>query len=291
MIEDRYYMRRPAGGVYRSATFALIVMNAVAFLAQLVVEPRFPSATEFLALSSGGLRHGYVWQLLTFQFMHANFTHLLFNCLAIYMFGSEVEEAVGRRSFWTLYLSSGVFGGLFQALLGILLPGTMFEAPVVGASAGAFGLTAAFALLFPDRIILLFFFIPLRAKYLLPLSMVLAVALMFTPSQGAGVAHAAHMGGMAAGYVFVRYAVHWNFKWPRLGRLPRRPARRMLKVPVQKPGSWRESEPIEEDLPPDEFFTKEVDPILDKISARGIQSLTDRERRILERARSKVGKR
>jgi len=294
MIEERYYMRRPSGGVYRSATFTLIALNVVAFLVQLAVlgpSLQLTPAASLFALSAEGLRHGYVWQLITFQFMHGGWTHLLLNCVAIYIFGIGVEEALGRKSFYALYFSGGVFGGLVQAVLGIILKGTIFEAPVVGASAGAFGLTAAFALLYPDSLLMLFFVIPMKAKYLLPISVVMAVVFMLTPSRGGNVAHAAHLGGMAAGYFFVKYAVHWNFRWPRRGQVRRRPPRRLIRVSANKPSDWRDTVPVEEDLPPDEFLSKEVDPILDKISAHGIQSLTERERRILERARSKVGKR
>ena len=243
MIEDRYYMRRPTGGVYRSATFTLIVLNVVLFVLELWGSQFFPT-TGYLALSSDGLRSGYVWQLLTFQFMHANLMHLVFNCLAIYLFGSQLEEAVGRRSFWILYLSSGVVGGLLQASLGIVLKGS-FQAPVVGASAGAYGLTAAFALLFPD---IRLFPIPIRAKHLLPISAIIALVFMFVPSAGGGnVAHAAHFGGLVAGYLFVKYAVHWNFRWPQFGRVRRPPLRRLVKVPAQKAGTWREAEAAEED--------------------------------------------
>jgi hypothetical protein len=220
--------------------------------------------------------------------MHANLVHLVLNCLAIYIFGSQVEEALGRKSFYALYFTSGVVGGLVQALLGIFLKGS-FEAAVVGASAGAYGLTAAFALLYPD---LRLFPIPIRAKYLLPISIGVALFSIFIPSTGrSNVAHAAHLGGLVAGYLFVRYAVHWNFRWPQFGNVKRRPVRRLVKVPSHKPSTWREPDSAEEDLPPAEFLSKEVDPILDKISAQGIQSLTEKERKILERARSKVGKR
>jgi len=295
MIEDRYYMRRPGGSVYRSATFTLIALNVVAFLAGIsfLGTPSLPFSKGFglSALSSEGLRHGYVWQLVTFQFMHANFLHLLLNCIAIYIFGAGVEEALGRKRFYALYFSSGILGGLVQALLGIIIKTPMFEAPVVGASAGAFGLTAAFALLFPDSLLMLFFVVPLKAKYLLPLSVVMAVIFMIVPSKGGNVAHAAHLGGMLAGYLYVKYAAHWQFHWPRSSRIRRRPARRLIRVPANKPSDWRDTVPVEEDLPPDEFLSKEVDPILDKISAHGIQSLTERERRVLERARAKVARR
>src|SRR5690349_19370210 len=111
MIEDRYYMRRPSGSVYRSATFTLIALNVLAFLLQIsLLGPSLPftRGASLFALSADGLRHGYVWQLVTFQFMHANFLHLLLNCVAIYIFGTGVEEALGRKSFYVLYFSSGI---------------------------------------------------------------------------------------------------------------------------------------------------------------------------------------
>ena len=98
-----------------------------------------------------------------------------------------------------------------------------------------------------------------------------------------------HLGGMLAGIVFVRYAVHWH--WPRFRRVERQPLRRLVKVHSQQANPWDgEKDVIEEDLPPEEFVSKEVDPILDKISAQGIHSLTERERKILESARQKMGK-
>ena len=133
---------------------------------------------DYFALSVDGLRHGFVWQLLTYQFMHGGWLHLLLNCWAIYVFGREVEGTLGWKRFLTLYFSSGVIGGLFQALAGVLLGGA-FAAPVVGASAGAFGLVAAFATLYPERplMLLLFFIIPvsMRAKFLLLFSALLTV--------------------------------------------------------------------------------------------------------------------
>ena len=77
---------------------------------------------EHLALSLEGLRHGYVWQLLTFQFLHAGWMHLLFNLLAIYFFGRSVEFVLGRRRWLALYFLSGTIGGLVQMLLSLLIP-------------------------------------------------------------------------------------------------------------------------------------------------------------------------
>ncbi len=276
-------MRRPSFGSHRSATVTLLVVIVIAYVLQLTV---LGSGFRYFALSAWGLRHGYAWQLLTYQLMHGSVPHLLLNCITIYFIGREVEEALGKRSFLTLYFSSGVVGGLLQALAGVWLE--PFSAPVVGASAGAFGLVAGFALLYPERPLIMLF-LPMRAKFLLLLSAIIAVIGILFPKDN--IAHAAHLGGMITGIFYVRYAVHWNLQWPRFRRPRRQPLRRLVNVHSQKQGMWGRSKIETEDLPPEEFLSKEVDPILDKISAQGIQSLTERERKILETARTKMAKR
>ena len=285
-------MRREPFRIPWSVTLGLVLFNVVAFIGQLLVSHfmRFP-ILGYLALSVEGLRHGFVWQLLTYQMLHGGWLHLLFNCWAIFVFGREVETTLGRPSFLTLYFGSGVVGGLVQALAGVLIGGR-FAAPVVGASAGAFGLVAAFAALFPERrlMLLLFFVVPLsmRAKFLLLFEAALAVFGLFAGMDN--VAHAAHLGGMAAGILFVRYAIHWH--WPQFRRTWTQPARRLVTVPPRTGASWHQGRAGgAEDLPPEEFLAQQVDPILDKISAQGIQSLTPRERRILETAREKMARR
>jgi membrane associated rhomboid family serine protease len=294
MLDDRQYMRRPAFQFRWSATVALLMVNVVAFILQ-------KSAEEFtaipvngwFALSVAGLQHGYVWQLITYQLMHGGIIHLLLNCWAIYIFGREVEETLGRNIFLTLYFVSGIIGGLFQGLAGVLLHGA-YAVPVVGASAGAFGLVAAFASLYPERplMLLLFFIIPvnMRAKFLLLFSGILTVLGLVWPVDN--IAHAAHLGGMLAGIVFVRYAIYWHWRWPRFRSSQTPPLRPLVKAPHHTANAWGQARmPAEEDMPPDEFLSKAVDPILDKISAHGIQSLTERERRILETAREKMVRR
>lgn len=285
-------MRREPFRIPWSATLVLVIVNVLAFVGQLVAGyvSGFP-ISAYLALSVEGLRHGFVWQLLTYQFMHGGWLHLLLNCWAIYIFGPEVELALGKKSFLALYFSSGVVGGLVQTMAGLLLGGR-FAAPVVGASAGAFGLVAAFAVLFPERplMLLLFFIIPvnMRAKFLLLFSTLLAGVGLFLAADN--VAHAAHLGGMLTGILYVRYAIHWHL--PQFKRTPVHPPRRLVTVPPHTSASWiRNQRSVDEDLPPEEFLAKEVDPILDKISAHGIQSLTERERRVLETAREKMARR
>jgi membrane associated rhomboid family serine protease len=290
MLEHRDYMRSAPFNPRRSATVTLLLANIAVFFAQVILgEFTSVPVNPYFALSLDGLKHGYAWQLLSYMFMHAGLIHLFFNCWAIYIFGHDVEEALGRNSFLALYFSSGIIGGLFQVGFGLLLGG-IIAAPVVGASAAAFGLCAAFALLFPDRILLLFFVIPVRAKYLLALSGGLVVLGLVRPA--GGIADAAHLGGMLTGLAFVRYASQWDWHLPRFRRPFRPPSRRLVKVTTIKGGLWGKTKAAtEEEIPADEFLSKEVDPILDKISAHGIQSLTERERRILEAARQKMGKR
>jgi hypothetical protein len=103
------------------------------------------------------------------------------------------------------------------------------------------------------------------------------------------IAHAAHLGGLLTGIVFVRYVIHWRWQWPRLRRTPTQPLRPLVRVlPGTAARRSQNRMVVNEDLPAAEFLAKEVDPILDKISAQGIQSLTERERRILETAREKM---
>jgi hypothetical protein len=162
----------------------------------------------------------------------------------------------------------------------------LFGGEVVGASACAFGLVAAFAAFFPDRelTMLVFFVIPvlMRAKTLLIFSAVLAVAgVVFSESIfGGHVANAAHLGGMAMGFFFVRIILqgHWP-RWLGTWRAPEKAA------PRRPLAEWPEGKST------DEFVANEVDPILEKISAHGLQSLTAREREILEKAREKMAKR
>ncbi len=294
MLEDRDYMRAPSSGWRWSLTTVLLLVNAIAFVVQKAAEtyvPTFPTRGYF-ALSVAGLQHGYVWQLLTYQFMHANLLHLLGNLLVLYFFGRTIEEDMGRGRFLTIYFGSGVFGALLQLTASELLP-RHFAGGVLGASAGVFGLVAAFATLYPERplTLLVFFVLPvsIRAKYLLACEIALALVGLAIPMDN--VAHAAHLGGIMVGFAMARWGSRSAWTSPLSGRVRRMSRSRALAEVIRSHGS-RQARPVApEDLPPAEFISKEVDPILDKISAHGIQSLTPRERRILEAASSRMERR
>ena len=307
-LADRYYMRENGGDDHRGTPFAwsiwltILVLNTIVFLIEYSNgdnSPRARAFAEYGALSLAGLERGYVWQLLTFQFLHGGFPHLLVNSVVLWSFGRPLEEFLGKGAFLKLYLLSGLVGGLAQLLLGVV--SSRFSGPMVGASAGICGLVAAFALLSPQSTIYLFFIIPFRAVYFLPLVIAVTVLLLLVPSND-HVAHGAHLGGMLAGIAWVRinwpdYArapwVGWLQRWWRWRPLQSRQRKReLVRAASLRAKPWLQS-PAESplDLPADEFISREVDPILDKISAHGIQSLTDRERRILEAARERMGRR
>jgi membrane associated rhomboid family serine protease len=298
MLDDRDYMRQPAYHEPRvSFTVALLIVNAAVFVVELL-SSNFPRSlfveNYYFELSLDGLKSGFVWQLLTYQFMHANWLHLLFNSIAIFFFGRPVETALGRAHFLTLYFSSGVIGGLVQMLFALAFQS--FDVPVVGASAGAYGLVAAFAVMnWEERFTLLIYFIPvaMRGKTLLWVSIALALLGILTPNSG--VANAAHLGGILTGFFYVRQIVQGPWHWPQWKFPGRRTAPREFvaaSAGKNKSGFWRSAAAKpDDDSSTDEFLKNEVDPILEKISAQGIQSLTAREREILEKARAKMTKR
>jgi membrane associated rhomboid family serine protease len=286
-----------------SATLVLVIINIVVFVIQNVADGLGGShIDQYFALSITGLKHGYVWQLITFQFLHAGVFHILGNLFTIYFVGRAVEEAVGKASFLKLYLLSGVFGGLLQMAAGLFWP-YYFGQAVVGASAGGFGLVAAFATLFPQVEMHLFFLpIAFRARTLLWIGITITVVEIVLPFTGVfgpprigglGVAHCAHLGGILTGWFYVLWLTQGQRPLSVWQPFRRNPARReLVKVRSQKPPLWQRPKSAETvELPPAEFISKEVDPILDKISAHGIQSLTERERQILEAARAKMSKR
>jgi rhomboid protease GluP len=210
MLENRDYMRRTPEGFRWSATLVLVVTNILAFILQKTVMPhRFEAI--YLDLSADGLRNGFV--LLTFQFLHGGYLHIIFNCWALYVFGREVESILGRPLFLGLYFCSGVFGGLLHAFSAFVWP-HYFDVPVVGASAGIFGVVAAFAMLFPERrlTMLVYFVLPikLRARTLLLAELLITgLGIAFPDSEFmlatfGNMAHVAHLGGILTGLAFIR---------------------------------------------------------------------------------------
>ncbi len=288
-------MREGPGSGPRSMTVTLMIVLVAVFAVQNIdaVYLRTP-AQGWLALTSEGLRKGFIWQLLTFQFLHGGLFHLAGNLLMLWFIGRFVEHVLGARRFLFAYLGCGVVGGLLQGLLMLLFP-AHFGAVLVGASAGTSGLFAIFARLEGESTIRLNFIIPIRARTLLMISLGIALFFTLVPARD-GIAHAAHLGGLLAGIGFVQLKWHHTYvplpwvEWWQNRRLRIRIARPPEPV-VPRPASRFRAEPAPSVATPKDFMASEVDPILDKISAHGIHSLTAEERAILEKAQKQMAKR
>jgi membrane associated rhomboid family serine protease len=179
-------------------TQALILVNVLAYLLDAVLGD---ALTAPLALWPLGT-YFMPWQIVTYAFLHGNLTHLLFNMFGVYMFGADLERVWGPRRYLAFYMISAMAAAITQLIVSVL---TGAAYPTVGASGAVFGLLLAFAMVFPRRMVVpLFPPIPMRAPVFVALYGGLELFLGVTGTQ-AGVAHFAHLGGMAGGYLLLRY--------------------------------------------------------------------------------------
>lgn len=295
MLEDRSYMREPewrpeASRSGISLCLTLILINVACYILQHTVR----GFEETLALFPQRLQNGNVWELLSYQFLHGGLFHLLINCAMIWFAGRQIEEALGKAKFLVLYLVAGIFGGLLQCALS--WSGFLPPAGVVGASAGIFGLIAAFAMVYWERELtfLIMFVIPVRmkAKYLLIALAVIGV--LGVISKEGGIAHGAHLGGMIWGVLFILLFIQGGTYsgaepwWDQLRDRFSSGHRRKVVTIDGGARAYSRGQIKAEEVNEIDFVESEVDPILDKISEKGIQSLTERERKILEQARKKM---
>ena len=205
MLDDRSYMRAPQRQYWFMTTLLLISLVAC-YVVQVVLNQLAPGwANDHLTLSLTGLKAGKLYQLLTFQFMHGSIWHLACNMIGLYFFGRLVEEMIGAGNMLKLYLLSGTVGGLCHVALCLAFPDYFYRG-VVGASAGVFGLIAAFATREPNYPItlLVFFVLPvtLLAKWLLLFEAVVSIGGLFLPGT---TAHGAHLGGMLTGMAWIKW--------------------------------------------------------------------------------------
>ena len=301
MLSDRDYMREEDHGTRLSWTVMLLIALVVVFAADEIAKAYLGlSLQQHGALSSSVWRSGWVWQLVTFQFLHGNFAHLFFNGLGIWMFGRPIEAAFGGRRMLGLWMAGGLVGGLLQLGISAAFPNQFFS-DVVGASAGLMTFLAIFCRLEPDARILLALIVPVPARFLFYFSVGVAVFFIVVPSRD-GVAHAAHLGGLLFGWFWVQAGYHRGESlWDRLSeawhrwnqqRQTSRPVSRAAEGKIIKPSFRSDSAPTPaKELSDAEFMAREVDPILDKIARDGIGSLTAAERQTLEAARKKVTRR
>ena len=260
-----------------------------------------------------------VWRFVTYMFLHGGLWHLVFNMVGLWLFGSRIETLWGSRTFTWYYFVSGIGGAILYGIFS--LAGVEAFNPMIGASGAVYGILLAFGLAFPDAVLLVFFVIPMKARY----AVILFAAMALFGFGGANVAHMAHLGGMVTGVVFL-----WIFTGGRLSQVPRLPhsggargayrsggypgqdrarsyggsgyqpttmeklrqsfvrwrTRLRLKVVSSQKGGQGAARPGN-GRSNDRRKISEVDAILEKISKEGLKSLTPEEQDILRRASRK----
>jgi membrane associated rhomboid family serine protease len=184
---------------------AIIVANVAMFAAEFV----FPATTTYLSLQPNAvLDHFWVWQLATYMFLHAGPFHILFNMLALWMFGTELERVWGTRYFLKFYFVTGIGAGILTVLFS-LLPFSFASAlqfsRILGASGAIYGLLLAYALYFPDRPIYMYLVFPVPAKIFVLIMGALAFYASLSEA-GGGVASVTHLGGLVVGYLYLKGA-------------------------------------------------------------------------------------
>ena len=218
----------------------LIIINALFLLITFMFKDKI-NLYQLLGLYYPLSENFQTWQFVSYMFMHGDFTHLLFNMFALWMFGSVLEQVWGPKRFLTFFMVTGIGAGLVQllvayirisALEGALLPEQIEEVyanghelwlrgqtysdaamsslhrilnvPTVGASGAVFGILLAFGMLFPNTMIYVFFAIPIKARYFVLIYGVAELYFGVTGTQD-GIAHFAHLGGMVFGFFLLKY--------------------------------------------------------------------------------------
>lgn len=303
--QDRDYFRderqRAAGPSMPPVTKTLLIsILAIYFIDMLFLENAVAKLGRFSVDSA--FRGGQLWELITFQFMHGSVGHVVFNAIGLYFFGPWMERWWGRGRYLAFYLLCGVAGALFYSLLtvvGILpergpVPGVMM--PLVGASAGIYGLIVGVAFLNPNaKVQLLFLPHPMSLKtaalgfigiaVAVILGDILIGGVMFKNSGG----EAGHLGGAILGFVLMKYPTLLGKAKGRGKRAAKGGAKGGAKDKIIRPREFQRKPP---GTPPklrprstvEIDAASEVDRVLDKIAKDGLQSLSEEERKILHRA-------
>ena len=249
----------------------LLLINLAVFIVQALVDrptPLYPYGviSGWFGATVGGFWQ--IWRYFTFQFLHGDFLHIALNMLGLYMLGTPLEQRWGPKRFLRFYLSCGVVAGLAYVVMGAIV-GMRADTPIVGASGGVYGIVLACAVLFPQfRLIFFLFPVPIRLAALIIFG---GMGLLILQSVSHGVysgqfwSDVAHLGGAVTAAVWI-----WIVPMFRgtLGRA-RRGARQ---------GAWQRK------LDRRAAEETEVDRILDKIRDQGVNSLTRKEKKILQDA-------
>jgi membrane associated rhomboid family serine protease len=196
-------LRRPFRYRYDNAVLYLIGINVLVFGLQWL----FPRLSTYLAMNPVLVLHGWIWQFVTYIFAHGGISHLLFNMLALFIFGTQVERQMGSREFLAYYLATGILAGFFSFVV-YCVTGS-YGTFLLGASGALFAVQLAYAVFFPNSVVYIWGILPLKA----PVMVLGFTALeLFSSIFGmkSGVAHLTHLAGFGFGWIYflVRFSIN-----------------------------------------------------------------------------------
>ena len=200
MPQPRYKSRSRLYGYFPAGIKWLLISNTVVFIVWTLGPNGFQQDVLTNLALNKVISYKLVWQLFTYQFLHGSVFHLVFNMLALWMFGSPLETDWGTRRFMRYYLTCGVGAGLCDLTLNLILGG---RAPTIGASGAIYGVLLAFGVCYPEQTVLMNFLFPIKAKYMV----MIYGAIALYGSMGtlnSGVSNIAHLGGMAVGFIYLK---------------------------------------------------------------------------------------
>lgn len=316
-LHDRDYMREstsrpPWGGI--SAFYVLLGLNALVFMLQYVFglfgQMWNGSFYPYGGISADALGRGQVWTVFSYMFVHGSLGHFFLNMMMLWFAGRGVQQLFGGLHLTLIYLLSGIIGAAAEMMVNAYAHGDTFT-PLIGASASTFGLLTALAVAMPEEEItaFIYFVIPVRMRLwtlakalcLMQLALGLMCILFDFMPEGLRIAYFAHLGGAAAGWFYARslgyggrpmtYGPEWQ---PEFARPSRRPemARARARQVIDLENDERGSDPLppRSEDPVASLIEKVVNPLLDKMNLHGKDSLTDEEKRLLERASAEVSR-
>lgn len=274
-------MRSNTNTFYSGWVFKLIIINVICYMFQMVTEQytivysyaglqgTSSVMTFYLGLIPGlVVEKGFVWQIFSYMFLHstASFTHIFFNMYALLLFGAAIEEQWGSKKFTLYYLFCGAFAGICIFLLNYFTKDAGYYFPTIGASGAVYGLLLAFGLLYPDAELLIFFVLPLKAKYLVFLYGGLELFLQMSGGQS-GISHIGHLGGLLGGLIFFTIQKRRTITFQA----------RYIKSKLEKGLNTRDSLHEERSKKMNVENLEQKINLLKKLKTTGINSLTDDE--------------
>jgi membrane associated rhomboid family serine protease len=252
--------------LFTDAIKFIISINFLIFILQYLSGMEDELFTIFGIVPSKTFGELMLWQPFTYLFFHGGIWHVLINMFVLWMFGSELEKFWGKKEFLRFFFITGIGSGLITILFSLSSTN-----PVVGASGAIYGVLLAYGLMFPNRLVYLYFLIPIKVKYLVILIGTIAFFSSLNPGNS-NISHLTHLSGMVIGFIYLRSSINWNtinhFVIHRKDEIKRHYE--------DKKNEKREA------------LKLQVDAILDKINDVGYDNLSESEREFLFKASKKL---